>query len=67
MYFVAIASCKVSKKVVKENLDNKTELQEFSDRMEKRGLLSLEVQGFNCDGLQKVVNYEFNGQNWEKK
>jgi hypothetical protein len=59
MYFTAIANN--GQRKVKENLDNFNELQEFMNKMEKRGFLNVEVSSEN-----KVIVYNYNGEEWER-
>jgi uncharacterized protein YjgD (DUF1641 family) len=59
MYFTAIANN--GQRKVKENLDNFNELQEFMNKMEKRGFLKVEVSSEN-----KVIVYNYNGEEWER-
>ena len=58
MYFTAIANN--GQRKVKENLDNFNELQEFMNKMEKRGFLNVEVSSEN-----KVIVYNHTGEEWE--
>lgn len=51
---------------VKENLDSFTELQEFMNKMEFRGFLSVSVKATKPTGETKTIRYSYNGQEWEK-
>ena len=64
MIFSALANNGTRK--VKENLDNSNELQEFMNKMEKRGFLNVVITATKQDGTSKTLTYNFNGQEWEK-
>jgi len=64
MIFSALANNGTRK--VKENLDNSIELQEFMNKMEKRGFLNVVITASKQDGTFKTLTYNFNGQEWEK-
>ena len=64
MIFSALANNGTRK--LKENLDNSNELQEFMNKMEKRGFLNVVITATKQDGNTKILTYNFNGQEWEK-
>lgn len=64
MTFTALANNGTRK--VKENLDNMNELQEFMSKMERRGFLTVDVTASKQDGSSKLINYKWNGENWER-
>lgn len=64
MIFEAVAHNSV--KEVKENLDSFNELQEFMNKMVKRGFIDVMVKGTNCEGYSKIIHYSYNGIEWEQ-
>ena len=60
MIFSALANNGTRK--VKENLDNSSELQEFMNKMEKRGFLNVVITATKQDGTSKSLTYNYNGQ-----
>jgi phosphoribosylformimino-5-aminoimidazole carboxamide ribonucleotide (ProFAR) isomerase len=64
MIFSALANNGTRK--IKENLDNSNELQEFMNKMEKRGFLNVVITATKQDGTSKTLTYNFNRQEWEK-